>query len=476
VNQAEAPEGGRFGREAAIYLVGFAAVGAIQFLALPVYARVLGPQGYGQYSLTLATVTVLAGVMLLGGDAALARFWGEAGSHVRRRLLASSWIWFLTAWSLLVTGVALLAAPAVAAGLRPESGYVVALSLGLLAMAPAQLSRMFAQILRNTFQPVRFAATSALVAAMNVALSLLLGVVLGLGLVGILAGIVVGESLGCLVRAHLARDYLTRRLDFETVRPLLRFGLPIVPASLAAWAMQSTDRLVLSSAISPEELGVYGMAVSLVGPFTVVTLSLGQAWMPRVVSLYARDQASARSATASAIGYALAGFGSLAILAGAFAPLMLRLVAGADFVAGARVLPLLALGAAFGGVGLFTATGLQLAMRTPLFSTISIAAALLNVVLLLIAVPIAGMVGAAASVAVAYFSYMAATAWFAHRAFPLDTSWWRLGAMVVVLFACAGLVTARPSQLAVGVAAVTGLALLAALMPHRFAFRKRAQR
>lgn len=456
----------RFGREAGTYLIGFALLGAIQFLALPIYARVLGPEGYGLYSLTIASVTLLSGIMLLGGDTALARFWGEAADRAARRTLASSWILFLTLWSLLVTAVAVLGAPALAGVLRPGSDYAAALILGILGIAPAQLSRMLAQILRNTFRPVLFAASSVVIAAIDVMLSLLLGVVLGLGLNGIMAGIVIGELLGSLMRVFIVRSWLGRPLDARVIGPLLRYGVPVVPASIAAWAMQSTDRLVLGATAEPAALGAYGMAVSLVGPFTVITLSLGQAWIPRVVALHTRDPRKARAATSDAIGYSLAGIGSVALLVGACAPLLLEVVGGPDFVDGAVALPLLALGAAFGGVGLFTATGLQIMKRTPTFSAVAVAAAVVNFALLLAIVPVAGLAGAAASVAVSYLLYMIATAWFANRVFPLTMPWWRLAAMVVVLFGAAAVNTVRPSTAAVVAATLVSILLLASLMPN----------
>ncbi len=91
-------------REASIYLAGFVGAAFLQFLAVPIYTRYLGPERYSYYALTLAITTSLAGLLVIGGDIALTRFWFEAKSQEQRRNLALTWISFLTAWSVIVVG------------------------------------------------------------------------------------------------------------------------------------------------------------------------------------------------------------------------------------------------------------------------------------------------------------------------------------------------------------------------------------
>jgi O-antigen/teichoic acid export membrane protein len=453
------PRRSRLGREVLIYLGGFAAVGLIQFLALPFYSRALGPEQFGLYTLAMATTTALAGVMVVGGDVALARFWADDQDDAARRTLASTWILFLTLWSVVLAALACVASPWIAAALKPDGSLLVLLLLGFAAMVPTQLSRMLSQILRNSFRPGAYTAMLVLNAALDVAFGLLFAIALDLGVAGILLGILVGETLGAVVRLPLVRPFLAWTFEPALLSPLLRFGVPFVPASLAAWTLKGADRLALGAHATAAELGYYGLAAALVAPFALVTSSLAQAWVPRISQTHQQDVAAARRATSQAIVWSLAAFGAASMLLGALAPVLIVVVGGPAFAAGAEVVPLLGLGAAFAGMGLFCATGMTLAKATRAIPAVTGIAAVLNVALLLVLVPVFGGVGAAFSVAFANLALALLSLRSANRVFPLSSSRGAIAVIVLALSVQAAVCTVRAAPLAV--AATTLLAMAA---------------
>ncbi len=456
----------RFGREASIYLGGFVAVGAIQFIALPIYSRHLGPEKFGLYSLTMAAVTVLASVMVVGGDVALARFWGDAPSDEEKKRLTSTWIAFLTAWSAVVAVIGCAAAPWLAGALSHGSDLLPLLIIGILGLVPAQLSRMLAQVLRNTFRPLLYSTALVITAALDVALGLLFAIGLGLGVYGILLGLLVGEALGALARVPMVRQYLGFTFDWGLLPPMLRFGAPLMIAGLASWAFTGADRLVLSAHAAAAEVGHYGLAVSLVAPLGMVTAALGQAWIPRIVQLAAADRGAAVAATSRAIAWAMVGLGVASMVLGALAPVVVRIVGGAEFAESAEALPLLALAAAFAGLAPFTGTGLTLAKRSSLVLVVTITAGLISLALLAVLVPPFGAVGAALSVAAALLVRVLLTLFFANRVYAVAVDRARLALMVAILAVQVATCTIRPSWPTVLVVTVASIAALLALAPR----------
>lgn len=455
--------GRKFGHEASIYLAGFVGAGILQFLAIPVYSRALGPDQYGLLTLTIATATVLSGVMILGGDVALARFWVDAPTEESKRSLASTWIGFLTAWSAVVALIAIAAAPWLADRLRPGTGLAVLLVISIAGLVPAQISRMLAQILRNRFRPTPYALTTVLTAALNVGLGVLFGVAMGLGVLGIVLGTLTGESLGALIRLPLVWSSLEWKFSGSTLRPLLRFGIPFVPASVATWVFTGADRLVIGASLHEAQLGAYGLAAAMIGPFTVFTMAMGQAWLPRIAQLNAHDPDSARATAGSAVGLALGGLGAAAIAVGALAPWLVGLVGGSDYARGADALPFLALGSAFAGTALFTATGLTLAKRTSIIPVVTIASAAVDVALLLVLVPRVGLVGASISVAAAYLTLSAGALYFASRVFPLKVDPPSLAITLLVLVVQSSISTVWAGSPWVLASAAAGIAVVVAL-------------
>ena len=63
-----------------IYGAGDVLLRATAFITLPVYTRILSPTDYGAWSTAISMVSLLGGLLVLGGDSAYARFYFEANS------------------------------------------------------------------------------------------------------------------------------------------------------------------------------------------------------------------------------------------------------------------------------------------------------------------------------------------------------------------------------------------------------------
>ncbi len=436
---------GQVTREASIYLAGFLGAAFLQFLAVPIYTRILGPDEYAQFALTQAVTASLAGVLVLGGDVALARFWFDANTNRERHDLAVSWIGFLTLWSIVVVALSAAFSSALATWLSPSVDLRPLLLVGLVTLVPAQLSRMLAQILRNEFRPIPFAITTVLVGGLSMAFGLLFAVTWGMGPLGILGGALLAEAVVCLVRLPLVRRQLRGRPSWVALKSPLLFGVPLVPASVAMWVFTGADRIAVGRYLSPTDLGAYSVAAVLVAPFSVLLLALAQAWIPRVSQRYETSPAEASASTGLAIELALLGFGLGAVALGAIAAPAMRVFAGPEYAAGAQAIPILALGSVFLGTSLFTQTGSTLAKRTGFLPVITVVAAIANVTLLVLLVPRLGLAGASVAVCVGYLLLATGTFTYSQHCFPVPIHWRTVTAVCLTLASAALVNTMRPS-------------------------------
>lgn len=455
--------GGQVTREASIYLAGFLGAAVLQFLAVPVYTRYLGPAEYAQFAITQALTASLAGLLVLGGDVALARFWFDARSDEERHNLAVSWIGFLTAWSVVVVLIFASFAAPLSAWLNPGTDLTPLLLVGLGTLVPAQLSRMLAQVLRNEFRPVPFAITTVMIGALSMVLGLAFAVVVGLGPLGILIGALIAEVLVCLVRLPLVRGELRGKPSWQALRPPLTFGIPLVPASLAMWVFTGADRIAIGRYMGEADLGAYSVAAVLVAPFSVLLTALGQAWIPRVSQLYEISEKRATLATGQAIEMSLIGFGMAAAGLGALAAPLIQAFSGDEYGAGAVALPILALGAVFLGTSLFTQTGSMLVKQTKLLPVITVLAALVNIVLLVLLVPVLGMVGASIAVCAGYLILALGTLAYSQHYMTVPVRWWRVGLICALICAQAIVATVLPGTSTMWESTILVLAVLAAL-------------
>lgn len=407
--------------DALVYSLGDLASKALGFISVPIYTRILLETGYGVLSLATAIGGLVAGLLALGGDTALSRFWFEDERPEARRRLVTTWIGFLALWS---AALSLLLIPAVPAFVRftnnPVS-YRPAFWVLLATLPLSLVSRMLAQILRNDFRPFAYAATSFATGVLGLGAGLYAVKGLDLGATGVLGGFLVAEVLILAVRIFLTRHSLIGSFDRHLLRRVLAFALPLVPVTISFWIFTASDRLVLARlGSSKEEQGLYGLALSVASIFALLSGGVGQALVPRTTMLYEHDKGRAAKVIGASLTYFLFALGLVAVCISAFAREVIPLVAGPRFAGAAAPLPLLCLGAVAYGTGVLTSSGMSLTHNTGRLAWASAAAAVVNVAFALALVPPLGMIGAALAGVLGYVVLTTAYLWISQRLWPIE--------------------------------------------------------
>lgn len=418
-----------------IYSSGDLASKALGFISLPIYGRILQEYGYGVLSVAVSAGGLISGVLALGGDTALSRFWFEDASPEARRSLVTTWIGFLALWSLAVTALLVPLVPAFVDFGRYPSSYRLTFWLLLATLPVSLVSRMLAQILRNEFRPLAYALTSFATGVLGLLGGLLAVVVLKKGVAGILAGFLLAELIILSARIFLTRRSLIGSIDKPLLRRLLRFALPLVPVTISFWVFTFSDRLVLQRLGSSQDVesGLYGMALAISSVFALLSGAVGQAWVPRTIMLYERDKERAARVIGASLTYYLFALGLVAVLISAFAKDVVPLIAGDRFARAAAPLPLLCLGAVAYGTGVLTSSGMALTHNTRPLAVASAVTAVVNVGFAIALVPPLGMMGAALAGVFGYVVLTSAYLWISQRLWPIALEKRRLLAILVCL-------------------------------------------
>jgi O-antigen/teichoic acid export membrane protein len=427
-------------RDVVVYTLGAVVANGILYLSVPIYTRIFPPAEYSQLAFVSTVSGMLAGILVLGGDTALARFWFQTPEGAARRSLALTWIGFLAAWAAVVCLLLAPLAPTTASFTLERRGAANLFLLALATLPIAQTSRMVAQVMRNQFRPVPFVVTGVLLGATSLGAGLVAAIGLDLGVAGIFVGVLCGETLVLAVRTWLTRSAFGGPFDRAVLRALLRFGVPLVPVTVSFWVFTAADRVVVGKIAGLTELGYYSVAVTVTLVFVVITSAVSQAWLPRAVQLFETDRERAASAIGISLTYYVFGLGVLASGAAALSPEVTTVLSGADYAPAAKAIPLLCLGAvAYGSVGI-TATGMTMMHRNGRLAWISLGAAALNVLAAVALVPPFGIVGAAAASLIGYLVLTLAYLWASQRLWAIHLERRRL-LVVVSLLAVVGLVT-----------------------------------
>jgi O-antigen/teichoic acid export membrane protein len=389
-------------RDIFVYGTGDLLVRATAFITLPIYTRILSPNDYGVWAFATAAASLVSAFLILGGDSAYARYYFEARTLEERRTLTSTWLAFLTLWSLvvvipLVPWSGLLSRSALDS---PDRETILAL---ILMTAPVTLANtMLGQALRNEFRPRLFVALNVATAILTVGLSIIFAAAAGWGVTGLAAGGLLAGVLMLPPRLwtvhHLLRPVFSRRL----LGKLLRFGVPLVPATVAWWVFGLSDRIVLGKLSTLDQVGLYSVANSATSVLALLVGALGQAWSPHAVKLFEEQPELTPRLFGRMLTYILVGFGVISVGITTFAHELLSVLASREFVGASRAVGPLALAfVAYASIQV-TATGISLRKKTGYLAIFAWGAALLNLGLNLAFAGAYGMMAAAWATLVSY--------------------------------------------------------------------------
>src|SRR5215217_3648586 len=384
-------------------------------VTLPIYSRIFSAAEYGLLELGL----VLTGIALVAADAGLSaaaqrEFYEYRSEHAaERRNVVFTGLVATVALSLATAAVLLAFRDTIADRLleRPDEDTLVAV---VAATIPAlTLATYLREVMRLGFRTGQYLVSSALAAVLTGALGVFAVVVLNLDVEGVFLGTLAASVVAVAYGAVAIRADLSGRFARRELRALLAFGLPLVPAAVATWALLLVDRLILRRLEDLDAVGQYAIASRLSGILVLGMTGFVLALGPYLLSVYSEEpdqEKLVRGRTLTYLAFTL-GLGALALTL--FAEELTHLFAP-DYDEAADAVGPLAFGAIGYGAAAVLLTGIGLARRTIYVAGLATIAAGVNIAL----IPPLGIVGAALASAGGYGALALLYYWAAQRVYP----------------------------------------------------------
>lgn len=374
---------------------------AVLLVGTPILTRELGQSEYGRVALAITLMALVAAVVGVGSDAVFTRFFFLDFSPEGRRDLTRTWLTFLA----LSTSVPILAIAPVANPLATflfGPGHTKLLFLVAGGVPPIVLGTVLNQLFRNTDRANVFAVLVLGTAVVQLGLGLL-AATNGLGSEGVVGAIVLAETLAVGPKLWVGRSHVVGGvLDRPLLRKLIGFGLPLIPASLSAWAFTSIDRAMLSTIVSPAEVGVYTVAVFVSQPVLLGIHAFAQAWEPSALRLFAQNPAASETMLTSTTTLLTVCCGTVGIGLIVSADFIVSVLAPGDFSEATTAVPPLVIGAVLLASTRATSAPLTFHLRTREIASTMFAAALVNIAANAVLIPPFGLHGAAWATALSY--------------------------------------------------------------------------
>ncbi|GAA0671456.1 oligosaccharide flippase family protein [Natronoarchaeum mannanilyticum] len=275
-------QGGEFGLEVSKGFVAKIVLAAIGFLGSIVFARVLGPAGYGSFHVILAVSAVLDNPVSGFGNACKKRI--SEYDHDPGEILTAGF------------AVALVGAAVVFAGALVAESFVDYFDMenGPLLVAVVFSGVVFFKIAQPMVAGLGKFGTAVtldmLRSLFTIPLQLLLVVVFGLGVSGMVYGLTVASLMTVPLTLFVlgVRPAMPSRSTLESLWAYARFS---VPNNFVGTAYSKLDVLLLSAVLGTAAAGQYQIALQLMLPATLLASVMGSGLFAEVSAQVSRDEA-----------------------------------------------------------------------------------------------------------------------------------------------------------------------------------------
>lgn len=438
-------------------------------ILLPILTKSLAIADYGAWALIMVTIGLMPALVNLGLQSAMIRFLAAATDKrdIRETFYSMGFIVLLT--SSIISALFFLFVPQIAASLFHNDT-----TIALLLIPNVFIACLISFVLQYfvTFQQIkRYSVLTFFNAYLNTALVAYF-VLSGHGLEGAVIALLIQQVVVFAVIMYLIVAEIGFAIPaFKHARQHLAYGLPLVPGSLSAWVVDSSDRYLIGLFLGAAAVGYYSPGYSLGLTLSMISAPIATL-LPPLLSKHYDENNTADVKTI--LKYSLKYYAGIAIpcvfaLSILSKPLLLVLTTQQIAANGYFVTPFVAAGTALLGAYTVFLMSLVMTKKTTVFGTIWLLSAALNFGLNLMLIPYFGLIGAALTSFLALLLAFVLTTHYSLRYFKFDVNKGFIvksvcGSSIVALF----LLVWNPSGLlsillSIALAAVIYLTILLAL-------------
>lgn len=391
----------KLGGETLLYALMNVGTKLIAFFMLPIFTKYLSPAEMGAMENIEALVSILTFVIIFGTDSALAYYYFRDDNQEDKEQFVKSVLNFRVSMGLMITILFLVFGENISLFLLGSSYYAkIFIFVGL--------SLLFDAIVTVVLTYYRYEFKAKKVAFITIVQMLMVAIVtficlkyINLMVESIYLARIISAVLIILVLILPIFQFLQFKIEKKILLLLLKYGAPLVPASIAFWVISFSNRFFLTHFESLDSAGVYGVAMKFAAMISLLTSSVQMAWRPYSMSIQKQENAPEVYAK---ISMGILAIGMLGLTGVAtVAPLIVNLmIPQEEFKEAGKYIAFLSLGSFLSFYYLIISVGLFIKESTKVISKYVIISALLSIILNVLLIPTMSIWGAASALVLSY--------------------------------------------------------------------------
>lgn len=406
-------------KDAAIYGLSTAIAQFASLLLIPIYTRVFSPADYGSIDLISTIVGLTAVISMLQLESAVNRqYYAEKSSEQKKEMLSTAF-WTILVSSITITVVAVVVSNSFSQVLLNNSNHSISLVIAFIAVPLLNLNGLFSVIIRYQRKPIRFLLLQLIQVFSILTCSYVFVIIMRLGITGVFVGQGLGLLIGFFSKWVYLRTEFAVKWNRHSLKQMLLYSLPLVPAVIGSWGNTYVNRFVMISYLPLADIGLYSLAIKFVSVIQLLGTALKMAWQPIFWEAYEKDP-NHISLFKSVQEQVTLGAFLMAVFLALFAREILQLVTGTAFFESAKLIGFLALSMALSQlISPFTLIGPGIKKQTSYNTFIFVAGVVTNVICSVVLLPVMGVKGAAISLLVSSTVSLCLSWYYSEKLYPV---------------------------------------------------------
>lgn len=427
-------------RHSAVYGLGHVLSRVVSFILLPYLTHALTPDQYGAVTLLYTFISIVLVLYVYGADIAFLRFYILEKDETRQKQIFGTVFWASAATSVLFSILIVLSTRWISSIVFEDPGsigtsttYLIILCTGIMV---TDTLGMYPYLwLRAVEKSVPFIALKVMGVVVHVTLTYVFLSVLRRGVEGIFEANLIASAFQFIFLWPVIVRHTRFTINWKHFGEFFRFGLPNMPSQLFVMIVELSDRKILELLLGLSIVGIYSAGYKLGLFMAVITMGFRFAWHPFFLSI--ADRPDAKQTFARVFTYYLLVTGTIFLaLAFAVEPLMktnlpvLGTLIEKRYWAGLKVFPVILLAHICNGAYANFMVGVFLEKKMGLMPLVTGAAAIVNLGVNFLFIPVFGMMAAAWATFLAYFTIAALLYVLIQPHYHINYEWKRVGILL----------------------------------------------
>jgi O-antigen/teichoic acid export membrane protein len=430
-------------KDSTVYMAGEALTRVIGFILIPIFTRVFIPADYGVIDLITIFISVIAVLLIMGMDSAVARFYYDdpEDDHEIKVIFSTGFLWEIGT-SLAICLSLIMLSGKISTLVLKDNSYRLYVLLAICSIPFIVWRQFFANLLKWKREKYRYLILAISEVIIRPSLKIYLVVFLHRGITGVFVANLISYMAIFLLGLVITYKNYSLKFSYPLLKKLLSYGLPYAIIGVSMQVMVISDKYFLNYYTSLRDVGLYTVGQRMASIASLLVVGFQTAWGP--FALYVHKDRNAKRIYSKVFEYYIILTSVMFAFLTIFSREIILLLSTREYAGGADVMGILTFNVVLNGVYALYCIGVGITKKSYYSGIAVISGMLANLILNFLLVPRFTMRGAAVATVLANLVSVILIRTFSQRVYHVNYRMSRILSTLALSFAVIGIASVVP--------------------------------